>query len=184
MSARNLRRGTGNRPQTAADEVSLIDRKKRRTLALQLRSAHATIPQIARQTGVSIRQVRRDLDRAISEIGAEDSVQAKALLNAQHDADLLRLEVTLRRTEEIFKESKKADIPRVAAAIANLTRSKTRIAVAKADLNVEPMPTHVTHAHSGEIDVVTVTPDDLLSRLDRIAAEGRASADHPGTLTH
>jgi DNA-binding CsgD family transcriptional regulator len=130
-----LRRGTGNRPPTAADAAAAIARKQRRARVIELRSQAASLKYIANELGISIRTVKYDIRRGFDELGNEKGEEARAPLNAQHDADLVRLAGVIRAILPLAAPEKGKPDLKAANALANLTRAKTRIAVAKATLN-------------------------------------------------
>lgn len=67
---------TNAAPHNAAVKLAAADRRLR---ALELRKAGATLHQIAAQTGVSHEQSRKDLQRAMADLLAEQNASAEEL---------------------------------------------------------------------------------------------------------
>lgn len=67
---------TNAAPHNAAVKLAAADRRLR---ALDLRKAGATLHQIAAQTGVSHEQARKDLQRAMADLLAEQNASAEEL---------------------------------------------------------------------------------------------------------
>ena len=155
----------------------MIARKQRRTRALELRAHHASYAQIARELGIGQVQAKRDVKRAIQEVGAESREDSRVLLNAQHDVDLLRL------AREIAQLPESKDDPEMlfkrANALANLTRAKTRIAVAKAALNCANLePPKQEQALNVNVQVATISIDEVF----RVASKNAAAVQVVGQL--
>jgi DNA-binding CsgD family transcriptional regulator len=113
----------GNRGETAADVASALARKDRRLKALELRVFGGTYDQIAKELGVSPRQVKKDVARALREHGAEKVDQMRAIANRRLEADYLRLRRAISKTQELAEDGD----TKAAVALASLVRASTGI---------------------------------------------------------
>jgi len=153
---RKLRRGLGNRSRPEdADLLAHAERVRRRRLVFERKTMGATTAMISAELGISFRQVQKDFQRAVDDLGAEENVRLRAVANAQLDQDLIRLHSAMGQFTKILE--KKAD-KGASNALAELVRAKTKIIEAKAKINGAIVPVrrevHVTHEVSGAIGVV------------------------------
>jgi hypothetical protein len=90
-----LRRGApkngkiGNRGVMAADNAAIQARRIRRTKALELEILGTPRSQIAKQLGIGPRQVRRDLERAVQEMGTPNLEHLRAVNTARLEQAIL-----------------------------------------------------------------------------------------------
>jgi hypothetical protein len=90
-----LRRGApkdgkvGNRGVMAADNEAVMARRIRRTKALELEILGTPRNQIAKQLGVTVTQVRRDLERAVREMGPPNLEHLRSVNTARLEQAIL-----------------------------------------------------------------------------------------------
>jgi hypothetical protein len=151
-----LRRGLGNRSRPEdADLRAYAARVERRRLVFERKTMGATTAMISAELRISFRQVQKDFQRAVDDIGAEENGRLRTIANAQLDQDLIRLHSAMQQPTKVLE--KKFDRG-AASALAELIRAKTKIIEAKAKINGAVVAVrqelHVTHEVSGAVGVV------------------------------
>ena len=180
-----LRRGLGRRPHAvAADIAAEAMRKDRRAKALELRTAGGTNEQVARELGISVKQARNDIRRALRERGAERVDECRAILNGQLDADMLRVNRMLSLAVDAAEGAEGKTNLKAMSAVASLVSAKTRIVVAKARINGAEAPRKHEHelgdkaASSVVMAVVSNMSEERLAKLRERAAARLALPVH------
>jgi DNA-binding CsgD family transcriptional regulator len=151
---RKLRRGPGNRRPNTADLAARAERKQRRNRVFNLIVSGASRRDVARELGISPKQVGRDLERALSEIGTATNAQNKALYTSRLEAVLIETHNAIRPLRTLANpgvdEDGKPKAPDIAAsrALALHTRTLNQTIARLESLNIARVD-KVLHEHGG-----------------------------------
>lgn len=171
----------GNRGETATDVASAFARKERRLRALELRVFGGSYDQIATELGVSARQAKKDVARALREHGAERVDQLRAIANRRHERDYLRIQ---RAIPKVLELAEGGDV-RAGVALASLVRASTGVVEAMTRLNgcEVAVAQSVRHQHDfrGALGVVLnrMSDERFAELVDRARDRGRLALVPP-----
>lgn len=163
-------RGPGTRrKRTQADIVRARERSLRRQKVLDLRVAGRNPTEIAREVGVSVRQVNRDLTKALNSVPLETAEHARKVSVARRERELATVSgaaiILAKRIKAMVDAGQQPDVDDLLA-LAKMSLARGRHLDAIENLTVPPLPQRVEHtgARGGPINIAAL-PDDQLRDL-------------------
>lgn len=134
-----LRRGLGNRTPNTKDAQAAAERKARRDKVFRMRREGFDLGAIAREVGVSVKQVQRDFARCMA-APPEGAEEARKLALARREQEIVRLETLCARLRPMANpEAGPVDMAAVEA-LAKLSRTKAIHQKAVEEMTVPELP--------------------------------------------
>lgn len=179
-----LRRGRGNRLNTAADDAAEIARMQRDAEVLRLRSDGITFARIAEHLGISTTVAKVAYKRAVQDYGQESASEHKARANSRYDEQVGQLKAQRIAVQRLTTHKPScrdgecggcADERQAVAAHARLAAVQRTLALVtkqQAEMN-GAVKQLVEHTGAGGGPIVLSGLDEV----ERLLAVGRENAD-------